>query len=108
MASGSGVMSYSSTVASVNVVETVLLTGSAFGIEVVNITGTAPIWFTVGEPGGPCPVPTVNGSGSFCAASVAGTQVKVRHQGFAGNVVQLISAGTPAYTVSQLGVRAPD
>ena len=108
MASGTGVMSYSSQVASVNVIETVLLTGSAFGIEVLNISGTAPIWFTVGEPGGPCPPPTVGGSNCLCAASVVGAAFRIRHQGFAGNVVQLISTGTPQYLVSQLGVRALD
>ena len=57
------------------------------------------IFFTVSEPGGPCPVPTVNGVNCYAVASVAGAQTAVRHYGRYGSVVQLISTGTPTYSV---------
>ena len=91
--------------ASVNTVDLAVLTDGGFGIEVTNLTGTAPIWFTVSHPGGSCPVPTVGGENCFCAASVAGATVRVRHSGQYGSVVQLISSGTPQYTVSVVGDR---
>lgn len=84
---------------SANAADLVLLTAPASSIVVTNETGTAPIYFTVSEPGGPCPVPTVGGVNCYCAASVAGAQVAVRHYGTYGAVVQLISSGTPTYSV---------
>ena len=68
-------------------------------ITVVNDTGTSAIWFTVSRPGGTNPVPTVNGNECFTLPAAIGS-VDVRHNGFGGAIVQLISAGTPQYTVS--------
>lgn len=89
---------------SANTVDLVLLTDPAQSVEVTNVTGTAPIYFTVSKPGGDCPVPTVNGQSCYAVASVAGQSMFVRHDGMYGSVVQLISAGTPQYTV-QIGSR---
>lgn len=84
---------------SANAVDLVLLTTPASSIIVTNETGTAPIYFTVSEPGGPCPIPTVGGVNCYAVASVAGAQTAVRHYGRYGSVVQLISTGTPTYSV---------
>ena len=81
-------------------VDLIYLSDPGNSIRVTNLTGTSPIYFTVSHPGGAAPVPTVGGqSGVFCAASVAGTTVAVRHNGMYGSIVQLISAGTPQYQV---------
>ena len=87
-------------------VDTVILTDGGFGVEVMNVSGTSPIYFTVSHPGGACPVPTVGGTNCYCAASVAGAAVRVRHSGQYGSVVQLISSGTPQYIVSVVGDNA--
>ena len=90
-------------------VDLVVLTDGGFGVQVENVSGTAPIYFSVSHPGGSCTVPSVAAStGSqnfFCAAAVAGAQTNVRHPGQFGSVVQLISTGTPSYTVSVTGSR---
>jgi hypothetical protein len=84
-----------------NTVDLVFLSQPGQAVQVENVTGTAPIWFTVSHPGGTAQVPTVGGtSDCFCAASVAGAVMSVRHDGMYGSVVQLISTGTPTYTVS--------
>lgn len=102
MATYSGAHTFTSS-ASVNTVDTVILTDGGFGVTVTNVSGSAPIFFTVSHPGGPCPVPTVNGTNGYVAASVAGVTVPVRHAAQFGSVVQLISAGTPQYTVAVVG-----
>ena len=88
-------------------VDLVWLTDPGFGVQVTNDTGSADIYFTVSHPGGPCPVPTVAASTGaqnvFCAASAAGITTVVRHSAQFGSIVQLISSGTPAYTVSVVG-----
>ena len=88
-------------------VDLVYLTEGGFGVQVINDTGGAsPIYFTVSAPGGACTAPTVAAStgtvGVFCAAA-AGIPVSVRHSGQFGSIVQLISSGTPSYTVSVVG-----
>jgi len=106
MASGSAPKVYSNTLTA-STVDVVLITGGAYGVQVTNVDGTSPFWFTVSTPGGPCPTPTVGGTnGEFAAASVAGAFVNIRHDGQFGSVVQLISSGTPTYTVSALGYPA--
>lgn len=97
------VISASASVA--GVVDLAILTNPGYGVSVTNDTGTAPIFFTVDHPGGPCPQPTINGVNCFCAASI-GTTVNVRHDVQFGSVVQLISSGTPQYTVAVLGAQA--
>ena len=90
--------------ASVSTVDLVVLTDGGSGVEVTNLTGTAALWFTVSQPGGPCPVPTVGGSsGEFCVASVAGAHVTVHHAGQFGSVVQLIASGSTTYSVAITG-----
>jgi len=90
-----------------NTADLVFLSGGGMSVKITNLTGAAPIWFTVSQAGGPCPVPTVGGtSGEFCAASVAGTSVSARGQFRFNTVVQLISSGTPAYMVELQGNHA--
>jgi hypothetical protein len=90
--------------ASVGVVDLIVLTDGGYGVNVTNINGLAPIFFTVDAKGGACPVPTVNGaSGEYCASSVGAQSVNVRFDGQFGSVVQLISSGTPTYSVSVIG-----
>ena len=87
-------------------VDLVFLTDPGFGVEVTNISGNGNIWFTVSEPGGPCPVPTVGGTSSeWCVASVGNTSQKVRHSGQFGSIVQLISSASVTYAVSITGAR---
>jgi len=75
-----------------------LMSAPGEAVIVTNITGSAPIYFTVDRPGGPCPVPTVNGQNCFAVAN-AGTRVSVRHDGMYGSIVQLISAASVQYTI---------
>jgi hypothetical protein len=91
-----------------NTVDLVFLTAPGQTIKVSNQSGTAPIFYTVSHPGGACPVPTVNGSNCYAVASVAGTYGFVRHDGMYGSIVQLISAGTPQYTVEVTSKNAPN
>ena len=88
------------------VVDLVYLTNPGMGVKVTNVSGTAPIWFTVSHPGGDCPIPVGGGTGCYSVASVAGTSTTVRHDGQFGTVVQLISSGTPAYAVEVQSVHA--
>ena len=83
-----------------NVVDLVFLKSPGMAIQVTNQTGTAPIWFTVSHPGGNAVTPTINGVSCFGVASVAGQSTSVRHDGMYGSIVQLISTGTPTYTVT--------
>ncbi len=98
------VITASSSVA--GVVDLAVLTAAGAGVSVTNNNGTAPIWFTVSEPGGACPLPTGGGANCYCVGSVAGATVQVRHDGQFGSIVQLVSSGTPNYTVAVLGNRA--
>jgi hypothetical protein len=75
-----------------------LMSAAGEAIIVSNISGEAPIYFTVDKPGGPCPVPTVNGSTCFAVAGT-GNRVSVRHDGMYGSVVQLISSASVQYTI---------
>lgn len=104
MASGNGVNAWTSTLTA-STVDTVVLTAPAFNYQVVNVTGAAPIFFTVDVVGGRNPQPAVNGPNCYCAASVVGATVPVRVNGSGGVVVNLISAGTPAYTVEVADIR---
>ena len=88
-------------------VDLVWLTDPGFGVSVTNTSGSSDIYFTVDAPGGPCLPPTVAASTGaqnvFCAASAAGVETVVRSPAQFGSIVQLISSGTPAYTVSVVG-----
>src|ERR1019366_9108435 len=84
--------------ASASVVDLVYLTGAAYAVKVTNLTGTAPIYFTVGSPGGACPAPTLNGTGDYYLGATAESSLSTRAGDFQfGTIVQLISSGTPQY-----------
>lgn len=82
-----------------NTADLCLMNAPGEAVIVTNISGTAPLYFTVDKPGGPCPVPTVNGQNTFSVGANAGTRVSVRHDGMYGSVVQLISAASVQYTI---------
>ena len=88
------------------VVDLVYLTHPGFSVKVTNVSGTAPLWFTVSHPGGDGTPPVGGGANCFSVASVAGQSTSVRHDGQFGTVVQLISSGTPAYSVEIQGNHA--
>ena len=103
----SGVNVVNNTFASASVVDLVYLTAPAYSVKVTNVTGTAAIYFTVGSPGGACPVPTIGGTGDFCLPATAGTSLSTRAGDFQfGTIVQLISTGTPQYMVELQSIRA--
>ena len=82
------------------------LTGPGFSVKVTNITGNAPIYFTVDKPGGPCQTPTVGGPNCYAVASVAGANTNARQDFLYGGIIQLISTGTPTYMVEVQSLRA--
>ena len=88
-------------------VDLVWLTDPGFGVSVENISGSSPIYWTVDHPGGPCTAPSVAASTGtqnvFCSAASPGAVTTVRHAGQFGSIVQLISSGTPSYTVAGTG-----
>jgi hypothetical protein len=88
-------------------VDLVYLTEGGFAVTVTNDSGTAPIYWTVDHPGGVCTAPTVAAStgtvGLWCSAASPGAQSTARHSGQFGSIVQLISSGTPSYTVNVSG-----
>lgn len=96
---------YVATSASVGA-DLVILDAPCMSIRVTNIAGTAPLWFTVSHPGGPCPVPTSGGSNNFTVAAAANAFANVRHDGMYGSVVQVVSSGTTSYNVEVQGNHA--
>ena len=87
--------------------DTVVLTDGGFSVKVTNITGTAPLYFTVSQPGGPCPVPTTAAAANvFVVPSAVNSSVNVRHAGQFGSVVQVVSTGSPSYMVEVQGNHA--
>ena len=60
--------------------DVVVLTGAGHSVKVTNISGTAPLFWTVSHPGGPCPVPSTSGSVQPCfvTAGAAGTSTNSR------------------------------
>ena len=106
MASYSGTrVAYVSSSASVGA-DVVVLTDGGFSVKVTNVSGTAPLYFTLSHPGGPCPVPTVGGANVFVVPAAAGDSVNARHAGQFGSVVQVVSSGTPSYMVEVQGNHA--
>lgn len=83
---------------------TITLTAAKTGIEVINRSGSAEIFFTVDGT----TTPTSGGQGTYCVPAVAGASVVVSPV-FSGTngapllVVKLISTGTPTYGVAGLG-----
>lgn len=88
-------------------VDLVWLTDPGFGVSVTNDSGSAAIYWTVDAPGGACTPPTVAAStgtvGVFCSAASPGATAVTRTSGQFGTIVQLISSGTPSYTVAVTG-----
>ena len=99
MASGGSARIYSGLI-NPSVVDTVYLSDACDVVSITNLTGNAPLWFTVSHPGGSNPQPTVNGTATYCAASVAGYTVDVRHAGMFGTIVNLTSSASVEYQVS--------
>ena len=85
----------------------VVLTQPCASIRVTNISGAAPLWFTVSAPGGACPVPTSGGTNNFAVAPAANAFTSVRHDGMFGSVVQVVSSGTTSYMVEVQSINAP-
>ena len=96
MASGGATQVYNSSLGGSGSVDTVWLSGGGSSIKVTNLTGTAPIFFTVSFPGGPCPVPTINGTADY-VATTAGMSTNVRTANQFGAIVQLVSASVQSY-----------
>ena len=88
--------------------DVVVLSGSGHSVKVTNISGTAPLFWTVSHPGGPCPVPSTSGSVQSCyvTAGAAGLSTNARNAGEYGSVVQVVSTGNPSYMVEVQSVRA--
>ena len=99
MASGAAARQYSSLI-NPSLVDMVLIETGCNVISVTNVTGNGELWFTVSEPGGPNPQPNINGANTYCAASVAGSTVDVRHDGMYGTIVNLASSASVQYLVS--------
>lgn len=64
-------------------------------VEVLNRDGAAAIFFTVDGS-----TPTVGGDDCFAVPAAAGAALAVDAPSTTGTVVKLISAGTPAYSVT--------
>lgn len=79
-----------------------------FSVKVTNLSINAPLWFTVSEKGGACPVPSIGGGpGQYCAASAgSGTSINVRHNGLFGGIIQIISSASVSYLVEAQGAHA--
>ena len=88
--------------------DVVVLTGAGHSVKVTNITGSAPLFWTVSHPGGTCPVPSTSGSVQPCfvTAGAAGTSTNARTAGEYGSIVQVVSTGNPSYTVELQGNHA--
>ena len=85
----------------------VVLTAGGFSVKVTNISGSAPLFWTVSHQGGSCPVPTTSGGpGVYVTAGAAGSSTNARHSGQFGSVVQVVSTGTTSYTVEVQGNHA--
>ena len=104
-----GQVAYVGTSASVNQQpDLVWLSGAGQSIKVTNVSGSAPLFWTVSHPGGSCPVPSTSGSvnGTYVTAGAAGTSTSARHDGQFGSIVQVVSTGTPSYMVEVQSVHA--
>ena len=88
--------------------DVVVLTGAGHSVKVTNITGSAPLFWTVSHPGGTCPVPSASGSvaSTFVTAGAANAATNARHAGQYGSIVQVVSTGTPSYMVEVQGNHA--
>lgn len=96
MASGTANIAYHSTLVA-STVDTVTLDKGAEYITVVNRSGAAEIYFTVGTTVTPPAAPTVGGNDTYVLPA-ATSSVRVA-SGIGPIEVQVISAGTPTYSV---------
>lgn len=99
MSTYSGTSAVTATFGGAASVDTVILTKAGNKCTVTNVTGSSAIYFVVSHPGGANPQPTVAGNNCQVLPAAIGS-VDVMHQGQFGTVVNLISAGTPTYTVA--------
>ena len=86
-------------------VDLVYLTNPGFSVRVTNVSGVAPIYFTVDHPGGPCPVPTVGGQSCYVVPAGIGLYVSARNDFLSGAIIQLTSASVVQYSAQMQGVR---
>lgn len=84
----------------------IYLSKGGFSIKVTNITGQAPLYFTVDQRGGACTPPTVGGVNSYVVAGVAGSSTNARSDGQTGHVVQVASSASVSYMVEVQSSRA--
>ena len=95
MATGSATHSYHSTIAVASTVETVTLAESYTVVEVINRSGSAEIYFTLDGS-----VPTVGGSNTYVLpAAITSTTANNGQSDLNLCVVNLVSIGTPTYSV---------
>ena len=99
---------FTGTIQGASSVDTVVLTAPGYSVKVTNNSGTSPIYWTADSPWGSLFAPTVGGHGTLCSASVAGASTNVRGAFMYGAVIQLISAGTPQYSIEMQSARATD
>ena len=93
-----------------NVVTTVNLVYADDTVEVVNRTGTAEIWFTVGRSNAP-PDPVIGADDTFIVPAMVGSYVmatrsmgsegypRMSEAGPRSSIVKLLSSGAMAYSV---------
>lgn len=99
MAAYSGNVAVTTTALTANTVDTVILTAPTLhGVTVLNSTGTSDIYFTVCNVGGPDTQPTVAGTDCYHLPAAIGS-LDVEIISLDGVVVNLISSGTPGYSV---------
>lgn len=96
MASGTANIAYHSTLVA-STVDTVTLDKGAEYVTVVNRSGAAEIYFTVGTTVTPPAAPTVGGNDTYVLPASIGL-VRVA-SGIGPVQIQLISTGTPTYSV---------
>jgi hypothetical protein len=89
----------------------VVLSAAGFAVKVTNISGSAPLFWTVSHQGGSCPVPTTNGTTStggecYVTAAAAGSSTNARAALQFGAIVQVVSTGSPSYMVEIQGVHS--
>jgi hypothetical protein len=73
-------------------------------VEVINVSGTAPIYFTVdNDPADPDGTPVVVAGQDTDVVIGAGGRLRVPSRASGSTIVRMISSGTPTYCVRGLG-----
>jgi len=92
-----------------NTVSYVTIEGDFDEVEVTNATGSAAIYYTVGNTEATTTDPTVAGTdnGIFQLPAAVASRTHRRPAAEARTIVKLISAGTPGYDVQGIDPKAP-